>query len=185
MGPKLQDCISTDKWRESINYVLVTKEETVATDRHILVVHKTEELFSKEFADSLPEDGILLDKEALKSISKISFMDISYDNKNKLVGLVHGTPKTDLVTLYFPVKLNKAKLTFPEYACLFDGKDKWDGDEVEIGINPQLLNRLGNGMGCNPGLRLKITGRTRAIFAYNTGASAWPSAKGLIMPFDL
>lgn len=186
MNPKLQDCLSTDSFlREGLTYALVTKEETVATDATILVAHKTEELFGKAFAEQLPEDGILLCKETLKSISKASFFDISYDKATGLVKVVHSTKTTDAQAYYFPVKLNKADFNFPQYASLFDTKHKWDEPEVRIGINPKLFTKLTNAMGYNAMVSLTMTSPSAAIIVHNTESSMWPSAKGLIMPMML
>ena len=184
MNPKLQDCIATDDYREAIQHALVTKTETVATDVNIMVVHSTVELFGQTFADSLPEDGILLDKEALKSISKATFFDIEYLPETKEVKVVHSV-KDVVNSSLFKVKYNVKDWTFPTYMSLFNTNGKWEGEGVTIGLNPKLFARLAGAMGCNPGVSMTLSSPNRAIIVRNTESSAWPSAKGLIMPMML
>jgi len=182
---KLQDCISKDSFREEQQYALATKAETVVTDANVLVVHSTVELFGEEFSNSLPEDGILLSKDALISISKATFFAIEYKADVKQVQVTHSTKSNDAIASLFPVKLNKVGLTFPQYANLFDNKSELDGEAVEIGINPKLFNNLSNAMGWNGGVELRITSSRNAIVVRNKADSLYPSAKGLIMPMML
>ena len=79
MIPKIHECLSNDELRPVLNYALVTKEHTVATDAHLLVVHSTPELFDKEFVKAIPEEGMLLGGDALREMAKKTVQFIIYN----------------------------------------------------------------------------------------------------------
>ncbi len=182
MNPKLHECVSKDSLREAMQYALVNKKEVVATNANVLVVHDTEELFDASLVEAVPEDGILVSVEALKSIAKPTFVQLIYYKEEKEVRVLH-TKSIET----FPVKLNnEGGLNFPKYANLFDDKPKWNGEKVEVGINAKLLQRVSNGLGAIAGVRLTINSPSHAIVVHNKMEdSLYPTAKGLVMPMLL
>ena len=81
--PALYYATSKDGLRPAISSTFVSREDTVATDAHIIVVHKTKVLFGEEFADSLPEKGIMLSDKCIKDIRKkeVAYVQLSSDKK--------------------------------------------------------------------------------------------------------
>ena len=76
--PKLELCCTDDDLRPALQHVLVTKSDVVATDAHILVVHKTADLFTAEFIDKMPERMLIHKKlwiEMRKKHLRIEFHD--------------------------------------------------------------------------------------------------------------
>ena len=83
--PKLY--LVCDAWElpPQFGYVKVDKDFTIATNAHIIVKHKTSELFKDDFVSSLPENGIMIHANAIKLICKSSTIKISLsDDKNNI-----------------------------------------------------------------------------------------------------
>ena len=52
--PKLHlVCQDYSQIRPIMNYILVTKDDVVATDAHVLVIHKTRDLFDEHFINKM------------------------------------------------------------------------------------------------------------------------------------
>lgn len=53
--PQMHLACANDELRSSMNHVEVTKESVVASNAHVLITHKTEDIFSVEFIEAMPE----------------------------------------------------------------------------------------------------------------------------------
>lgn len=74
--PELNQATSSESLRPGLSSIWVGKEDTVVTDGHIMIVHKTKGLFGGQFAKSIPEGGIKLSKRMIKDIRKKEIMAI-------------------------------------------------------------------------------------------------------------
>lgn len=134
--PKLELVCSPDELRPLMNHVLVTKENIVATDAHILIVHRTASLFDKEFIRDMP-DQFLIHKLNWKDIATGDVHKCSYIPIRHLILTKFNTGKE----LYSPVHPSNE----------LDGRIYPDWEKVipnkpvklnSIGINLALIERL-------------------------------------------
>jgi hypothetical protein len=71
MKPKLHALTSKDDYRPALSYGLLTKQNIVVTNAHVMVAHKCESLFDQDFIDAIPEDkGVLVPAATLKEMNK-------------------------------------------------------------------------------------------------------------------
>jgi hypothetical protein len=85
--PYLELAIASDKLRPGLSVVWVKKDETFASDAHIMVVHRTSALFGDVFVDELPAKGIVLTPRMVKDIRKkdVDSIHISEDGKSLML----------------------------------------------------------------------------------------------------
>lgn len=180
MIPKIYECLSDDLLRPVMCHALITKDETAASNSHILVVHKTSELFNQEFIDDLPEGGILVGKDALKDMALKNVQSVWYDPEIKLIKVIHQpTGGGEVINRYFEVKIPEpGGWKFPDYNKVWP---EGVGEVPEIKIKPLLLAKLFKAMGAEAALTMKFTDPTKGVICEG-GSYQWPSAKGLIMP---
>ena len=133
--PKMSLICSRDELRPQLNYVLITKDHVIATDCHALVKHPTEELFSDEFIEAMP-DRILVHKINWKLMEK-SHNFIFYTN-NQIQVIYNG------YSICIPCKTeDEIEKKYPNYEELFNEKT----ESVEgIGINPVLVDSVKKAM---------------------------------------
>jgi len=85
--PYLELAVASNELRPSLNVVWVKKDETFASDAHIMVVHRTSALFGDAFVDELPAKGIVLTSRMVKDIRKkeVDSIHISEDGKSLML----------------------------------------------------------------------------------------------------
>jgi len=173
--PKLY--LVCDAWelRPQFQYAKVDKEFTIATNAHIIVKHKTSELFKDDFVDSLPENGIMIHANAIKLICKSSTVKISLsDDKNNIQ--LH---QKDLSWISYNCQPG---LPFPSTDSLFPELDKCQPLK-EIALSANLLFNLAEGMGVRTKiLHLYFYEPTKAILVKANNPDEYFSVIGLIMP---
>lgn len=133
--PKMHLACSDDELRPTMTHILFTKEEIVASDATILVIHKTKDYLDKEFIKSMPE-RFLISRWNYLILSKRN-AKIKYDKVRKLI-IVTDLKYTEH---YVPVipddgeKFNK----YPDYEKVFPEKSH---KIINIGINGKRLENL-------------------------------------------
>lgn len=179
MKPKIHECLATDELRPAMSYAFVTKEETAATDAHILVVHRTSEIFDDLFIPQIPEGGLFVGKEPLVDLAKKDVLKVNFIESHSILEVIHQDRYKKLTKRYFDVKMAKdVDFQYPKYNSVFpDGQEKISG----IGLNPAYLNRLCKALGAENGVNLQFYGEHRPIIV-KPHSSDYPTAKGLIMP---
>ena len=188
MIPKIYECLGKDPHRPIFDYALITKEHTVATDAHIMVVHKTSELFEKDFVAHIPEEGMLLGGDALRDMAKKDVEQIILNKQSD-----KSLPKNNITVLHR--KGGKAIFEVREHGGL-DNFPNWSGvmPKIEdnttvmaIGIDARKLLRLQNALATETaGLKCYFTGESGAILCYPTNVDTqYPSAVGIIMPMKI
>ncbi len=166
--PKLHLICANDILRKALQYVLVTKKETVATDAHCLVVYETELIFSQEFVENMPE-RFLIHKEIWAKICKKHHFICFENNMIKVIYETH--------TVFYPIMFEENLTLYPKYNhVLPTGK----AEEIKsIGINPHLLSKLCKAIGINNAVKLTFRGESNCISVYFRDI---PSIKAIIMP---
>ncbi len=144
--PKLHLACDTDELRSALTHILITKEEIVATDAHILVIHKTKEFFDEESIKNMPE-RFLIHREQWKRIC-IKHIAIKFEN-NEIQVIYDGYINS--FKIKFENNYDQKKQMgyylgkFPAYknVLLPDSDIK----AVEnIGIDPDLITKLKSAM---------------------------------------
>ena len=133
--PKLSKICSKDELRELLNYVLITKNDVVATDGQALVMHPVNELFSDEFIKAIP-DRIFIHFNNWKLLEKPHF-GVQFVN-NQIEIIYSG------YSVFIPYKTeDDIGKKFPDYETLFDVEEK---EVNEIAINPVYLRLIESAM---------------------------------------
>jgi hypothetical protein len=172
--PKLHLVCDDTDFRPVMNCICVGKEFTFASDAHILVRHKTSEIFGKDFVASLPESPILISRKAVLLICQKATEKISLSDDKKMIQLHRKDESVISFKLFTDGTYPDANKIIP------NPKDSKPVDK--IGINSNLLDRLSDGLGCNiPMLRIKFFGKTNAMYVTSTETD-YVSAIGIIMP---
>lgn len=173
-----------DDFRESLSYVYVDKKVTFASDAHIMVIHKTEELFDVFFIEKLGDKTITMHADIIKAIRSTKCHSIELDIENMKIII---KPK--------PIDIKKPDIHFkiigmhcnpPQYQRILEEAKK--GKEVkEISLNSFLLNNLREALGIptRVGLCIKFNGESKGMYCRTNGDSDYPSAEGMIMPVQI
>jgi hypothetical protein len=171
-----------DDFRESLSYVYVDKDKTFASDAHIMVIHKTEELFDVEFIRNLGERTITMHAEIIKTIRSTKCHSIDIVDDEIIIKPKPGDKKKP--DIHF--KIIGMHCNPPQYQKILEEAKK--GKEVkEISLNSFLLNNLREALGIpiRIGLCIKFNGETKGMYCRTNGDSYYPSAEGMIMPVQI
>jgi len=174
--PKLHLACSDDTYRPVMSHVLITKEETVATNAQILVVHKTKDLFPEQFIDDMPK-RMLIHRRFWADICK-NHLSIYFNNETNQVEIMRKF-KYENIKYFYPIVFESEIGIYPDYTKVFPKKQE---SKKEIALNPLLLKNLYKAMNTyadSTGLKLEFYDNYGAIIAKlnpDTGV------KGMIMP---
>jgi hypothetical protein len=171
--PKLHLVCADDELRPTLNCAFVGKEFTFASDAHILVRHKTTEVFKEDFIATLPESGIMIPRKALALICKKATFKIALTDDKKQIQLHQEDGSV--------ITYNLASGNYPDANSIIP--DPKNGKAVDkIGINADILLRLAQGMGCDhPVLELQFFDITKAV-RVTSKHSDYFDVVGIIMP---
>lgn len=170
--PKLHLACSDSELRPSLNYVLVTKDNIVATNDRILVVHKTKDVFNDVFIASMPERFLIHYKswqQLCRKHDKIRFID----------GLIEQTVDT-CVHIFKPI-YETEEFKYVQWEAAIP-KTK-PSPIKNIGVNPNLLKRLSDAMSLDDsymGLILFFYDKHKAIYVKHKNIEN--NSYGIIMP---
>jgi hypothetical protein len=173
--PKIDLCCGTDELRPALNYVCVTKDYTFASDAHVLVRHKTNEIFKDDFCEVIPESGIMIHRNAFAIMRRKSTNRITLSEDKKTINL------------------HQVDGSIIAYNCQPDYKSPAPGYSLpsikeckpldSIAVNANLLVRLAEGMGAPRGvLRMYFYEITKNILCDDNKEGNYFSAIGVIMP---
>jgi hypothetical protein len=172
--PKLHLVCATDEIRFVMSCICVGKEFTFASDSHILVRHKTSEIFKADFVASLPENPILINRKAVFLICQKATEKVSLSDDKKMIQLHRKDESVISFKLFTDGTYPDANKIIP------DPKDSKPVDK--IGINSNLLDRLSDGLGCDvPVLRIRFFDKMHAMYVTSTETD-YVSAIAIIMP---
>ncbi len=166
--PRIDLACSDDNFRLVMNYILVTKDEIVASNSHILVIHKTNNIFDEQFIDEMP-DRFLIHKNNWKLFCKghhyIIFLDgliiIRYDGYDQTIKPIFE-------------EIEFMTLKYPDYKKIL--KSKSETGLSNFGLSVKNLTLLSKSMGCD---RLKFE-FTQGEYSHLNVSNG--EIKGIIMP---
>lgn len=176
--PKIHLCCANDESRPIMNHVLITKENIVASDAHVLICYKTKAIFPIEFIDAMPE-RFLIHRNSWRLMT-LKHRGIIYKDNSIIIKYENYSLSIDLID-----------------ESVFGGKyPKWESvilksDDLvavdKIGINPEFLKKLSRAMflpnECITNFRLELHDNMRAIMVYPLSENV--DAFALIMPVML
>lgn len=134
--PKLHFACSDDQLRPIFSHILVTKDEIVATDAHILVVFKTKSIFTDQFIHAMPE-RFLIHKNHWKEMCKRHHQIIFKDNVITVI--------QDGYTNIYPIVIERDGLKYVNYQAVipkFEEKKEIDC----IGVSFDKIEMLSKSM---------------------------------------
>ena len=180
--PALDKALADDDLRESLSYVYVDKDKTFASDAHIMVVHKTEELFKPEFIEKLGDRTITMHAEMIKTIRSTKCHSIDIVDEEIIIRPKPGDRKKPVIHF----NIIGMDCNPPKYQPILEEAKK--GKEIkEISLNSLLLNNLREALGIpvRVGLYIKFNGESKGMYCRTNGDSDYPSAEGIIMPVQI
>lgn len=172
--PKLHLACADDELCPAMECVCVGKEFTYASDAHILVRHKTSEIFDDKFVESLPENNVLIPRKAIYLMCQKLTTGVNLSDDKKSI-ILKRTDGSEISFKFFTDRSYvDAESVIP--------KDKNYDSVKRIGLSSNLLDRLADAMGCNQSLlQLYFYGETKSVIV-KTNYSDYESVLGLIMP---
>lgn len=183
MFPKMYECINADPLRPVMKYALLTKEDFVASDAHILVVHKTKEVFHEDFVKQIPKSGIFLSRECLVDIAKTSAETLNLIKGHKLIEVTHYQKSRGYFKRYHNYRVEETgkmeRFVYPNYKAVFPEDKAAPIDRIKL--NAGLLAKLEKAMGVDYGITLNFIASDKAIICEPAGGE-YQLVKGLIMP---
>ena len=168
--PALHHACMIDELRPHMEFVNINKDETWASDAHIIVAYKTADFFSPEFIEALPEHGISIHRKQWAELCK-SGMVVCEIKPEYLSVLLTGESFVRFVNY-------KSDNKTPEYKSLFN-RDR--NSVMEIGLKTSLLKKISmatNGAGCI----FHFTGENQSV-RFESGENEDFKFRGIIMPF--
>lgn len=141
--PKLNEACLNNEPRPVMEYVLITKNHTVATNQHLLVFYNTEELFLGVCSiDAIPDKGILIHSSEWKKLTK-PFQFLLLDMENKQFTIVRKNSKVETAKFL----LNGGKHTFPQWQRVIPEESKYNTSCNQFGINVTNFYKASEAMG--------------------------------------
>jgi uncharacterized Fe-S cluster-containing radical SAM superfamily protein len=168
---KLDLICARDKYRPAFGYVEIKRDFMVATDATILGVIPTNELFSEEFINLMPDNGFYIEKNEFARLRRFYLFTL----ENDIIRCISlkGKGSETVVKITFP----KDDFKFPNWKNILN----FEFNSVEkIGINAKRLLRLQNALGLD---QCVLTFQSESKFVKVSGFNTESKAYGIIMPF--
>ena len=173
--PKIYNYCEKD-WdmREVMFHVFVDKNVIYASNCHVLIRHKTGEVFphADVFIDSIPDPGILIHWKHFKEMTRWGCDNHQIEN-NLIVY------KYDSLLHYVPFKVNGDELKYPDAESVFPKISKAVN---KIGIDSGLLKIATEAMDFeNRPVNIEFYGYDKALLLTKPYGN-YPSVKCIVMP---
>lgn len=121
--------------RPIMDYILLTKENVYASDGHVAVIHKTENLFGKEFCEKmLNTDRLLIHNSQWKKLCKNNIVE--YEFNGDTIKVTDKKGQIDIIPL--AQEQNVGKYPSVENVIPEEANEQCS----MIGLNPELLHNL-------------------------------------------
>lgn len=170
---KINVVCADNELRPTMQHILVTNEFIYATDSHVAVIHKVEDIFTDDQRINFPE-RFLIHKDNWKMFTK-AFETMMLNTDLNQFEIVRKNGVVDIIPIYFEDTVGK----YPDVDSIFH-KMSETSPLQEIGVNPEFLNNLYIGMGLENGAKLSFISANKAILVNNKDGEEYP--KGLVMP---
>ena len=171
--PKLHLACAKDALRPVMEHILITKDEIVATDAHILAILKTKDVFSDEFIAEMPE-RFLIHKSQWKDFYNGAF---NFTFKDKAI-CVHYNGYEVL----HKIKNEGDSIKYPNYDAFIPNQSDTKS-LCEIGLNAFSLKTIVEALTFPydvKTVKLQFFGANRAILVTPTNVDC--NSRGIIMP---
>lgn len=140
MKQKLHLALNKNDYVDVFRYAYLTKSDLVISNGHLLVWHKTEEIFPDSFIKSIP-DGEWL----------IPYMALMWMNKRKAVYSIREGNILEViaenVTTIHKLVPNDETITdrpYPDFRSLFNNEYDYNTELNHIGVKPEFLLKVKN-----------------------------------------
>jgi hypothetical protein len=180
---KLHLSTSKDSLRPVMQHILLTKDNFVATDAHILAVVPAELILSDASIECIPDEGLLINSAIWKSIYNADEITVySEGGIFKILGHFRNKP-----TMEFKIELNGFELgtigTFPKWEQVIP-QEVARQETLMTGINAKLLMNLSDALNASNGFKLEFNGSNKGILCTPISKDA-VKPYGLIMPIKI
>lgn len=184
MQPQIHKAAGGDSVRHEADFIRVDKNNCVATDRHVLAVVPTADVFRGLDAGINDEVFFIHKSQAVSLYPKVGYItNYTLDLENKTI-----------VARFTPIKRGKHKqiaiaeieldVKFPDFETIVNSaKKRKAGFTPTIGLNPSLLKTAAEAIGAST-LRLEIREAGQAVIVSDsTLPSELVKAYALVMPY--
>jgi len=171
---KLHLCCASKKegqFRPTLNYILVTKQECVATNANIMAIIPSKEIFTEQFIEDMPE-RFLIHRDDWAQLIKCK-IDLEFIN-NSIKAFIGNRELT--IKIHTEESIGK----YPQYKDVIP-LIKTQSSIRDVGVNAELLSTLQIALDC-PAVKLTFHGNNKAIYV---SAINYDGSYGIIMPFIL
>lgn len=186
--PKMDLVCGSDKYRPNMMHVLLTKDNIVASDANVIVVHSTPRFFEPDFIKDIPEEGILIHRDVWKRLRKTRALSFKIHPKMNLIEVsVFGSeyPEWFSYAVRGDVK-SKNKLLYPNWELVFASHSVHSTEKTSF--RPRFLEIVSEAMGGdneviltfdNPMKGILVTKRTELDLAPEL------RSKAIVMPINI
>lgn len=176
--PQLHLVIGKNDFRPQFEVALVTKKYTYATDAYALVRHNTEVLFDEAFINSLPEKGIGLTAEMIKTLRKKTIVSV------KLLGQRIALRSSDIKK--YPDMIFElpdiSEFVFPDYEKVIISDDQIKPLH-RISFNPEFLSNVLKALATDTNIaNVFFSEETKAILIRPNRSELYSKSLAILMP---
>lgn len=172
--PRIDLACLIDNYRPVYGYINLTKDYVYATNAHIIVRHKTHEVFKDTFIETIPDNGVLIPANAWKLARNKKTTRIAFTEDKLKIELYQED--SSIITYGLGNHLN-----YVDCESVMPKKEDWT-DLKEIGMTPRILNLLSDAMECST-IKLQFYGANKAMLCLpNQSSSTYFGVIGVCMP---
>ena len=178
--PKIHKACSDFELNPVMNHVFISKDVIKASNSHILVQHKTDEVFDEEFVESLPDKPILIHRIHFANIVRVGceyHLIVKDDGAHKLLKYHYRD-----LWHYIPFENDgENMMTYPNTDAIWP---KGKGREAinKIGLNASFLNIAAETLDFEKStIKCEFYSESEAMTITKVIGN-FPSAKALVMP---
>jgi hypothetical protein len=175
--------ICSDGVRPALSYVLITRENMVATNSNVLGVIPTKELFKEDFIKALPEKGVLIHAEDFEKIIGYAVKILGLAGaiwENKKTIRLQSAKKRDLLIEVIPNDESSDIGIYPEWEKVVPDEMVCDVPLSDFSFNAELAALLQKALGSER-LNVSFSGRNKAMRVI-TNEEGLSDRYGIIMP---
>jgi|GEM_PF-4035171 len=146
---KLHLATSPKEVNDALSHIHMTKEVCRVTDTYILAIVPTKEIFSNDFTQTIPDEGLFIPSTVWKELIKYKNIAYEFTNEKHFFDLSEGKNAPDI---RLEVKAGNS-INYPNFDQ-FINADRII-QRTNISINPKLLKRFCDATGGEE--RIKLT----------------------------
>jgi DNA polymerase III sliding clamp (beta) subunit (PCNA family) len=155
---KLHLATSKDKIRPVLTKILVTRNEIVATDAHILAMIPVSTIFDLASIELIPEDGILIDSQVWKAVYNAESLHLIQRDGIYLTAYFKNKP-----ALEYRTETNGTGERYPDYKRVIPDHEHAQQQTDVMKLNPKLLENLRQALDATAGVKMEFNGHNKGI----------------------